>query len=900
MRTKLLITFLFFTLFAILPMRILSQAGTVIIQPFNPLPNQLRLSDLWNFSITNVSSQQQAITFRAVVRKGENTVLIATSSKFNLKTGSLVMQGKLLEPVTIQSVSESIEKSINRLSTFPDGNYNICISAVDSESGEVITEQCYDHQVQTALPPILLGPYDESDVVDDHIVWTWFMQSSLSNGESISCDLTVVEWLDGQSPEEALRLNPPVLVRNGLRESAWQTNFATRSFQDGKKYAWRIIAKSGDEVVGESEIWKFTYSSSNIDDNAIQESYDSTAIDIATKSNELESKETQGIKFNVNSKLLLESSNRTGTLSQTPEQFARLQIDPTLELFGVPFGLNLIISTEQNTKKSNLNRGAFTFARNSPSMKFNIQQRIEDKIEEIKMQKESALLDTLSQFKSIDTAEFDQRIEALEELSASNPADDIELFKNAGVISSTEELLLNFPSLGFGKVNPQFSELFFSGVTLNGALAEYNPSGFYTGLAIGKVQRDVPIDGISIDPSEGSNEIITPEFYQNVYSLRFGLGTKGKNNLILSATYADDDEQTLLFKKLFDSTGSKLSPQQNYVLGMSGGIALDSIGLSLTGELNTSVFTENTLSGIVINRSVPSFLVDLLGKDKIKNGSLVDISYAARAKYKPSESTSFAAGVRMIGPGYRSVGTYGLRTDVFRGDLGFEQLFVDRKIKFNVRYANEQTGFVLNEGNKAEINNLIAGLDFRFKNIPLFFINYNYNSQKQQIIDLAETKSISSNLQLSTLYNYRFGNELSSTFISLGLQNGDSNDSAAIFNTINVLLNQRYSFSNTFSIAFSASITNTKNQISEKDLEVKTFDMSAIISPFDFWSNTIGINYNVTEDRQKAGFYLNSSLDLWKAGNIQLYIEVNEFDDSVNKESNFSETVLRFLTSYYL
>lgn len=885
-----------------------AQTGRILIQQFSPPPNQLRVGDLWNVHLTNLTSQKIEVFLRGTVRQDGNIIYSALTSPIELQTGSEIIQGKKLEPIRVENASSNLDRFISHLGAFPDGKYQVCVAVISRISGENLGEDCFEHSVSTALPPILLAPYDGSAVFDDHVIWSWFMQSSLSNGGRVKCDLTVVEILEGQTLEEAIKLNPPVIDRKGLVESAWQTNFAARSFQNGKNYAWRIIAYDGDNPVSQSEIWKFTYNDSNgslPESNPIpiiKQSLDSNGVGLPSinqVNKDTTQKKDNNLKIAVSSKLIVESSSRKGFLSQTPQRFLRWHIDPTLNIFGVPFGLNLIISTEENTKKSTLNRGAIAFSSNSPALKFNLQQRIEERIEEIQLRKETAINDSLRNFVSLDTASFDSQIEELRNLSHRDPAKDMEAFKSLGLINSSEAALMDFPNIGFGKVAPNFSELLFSSVTVNGALIEYNPQWYYFGGAIGKVQRDISLNDFQIDPNLTDVDNLSNSFFNNVYSFRMGVGKKNATNLIVTWLYSDDDEQSILLQKLIDSTGSRLAPQENYAMGLTGRLMLDSIGLLLEGEFNSSLFTDNTKSGVLLNRNIPSFLINIIGKDKLKSSSAFDYSYAARAKYSMlNNSGTLAAGVRMVGPGYRSVGVYALRTDIFKAELGYEQLFLENQIRISTKYFNEQSGYVLQE-NRSDINNFAGSLDFRFRDMPYFFINYNYSGQKMMTVanSFFESRSSVGNLQVSSLYNFRSGQELSSTFISFGYQKGKSDDSLAVFDAFTVLLNQRYSLSQALSFAASFSITSTKNNITPNAASVKTFDFSAFINPFRFWSNTIGINTNSAAEREKIGFYLSTQVDLWSIGSLQLYFEQNSFKDSKDKSKDFNESILRLMTT---
>lgn len=54
-------------------------------------------------------------------------------------------------------------------------------------------------------------------------------------------------------------------------------------------------------------------------------------------------------------------SNRQGTLQQTPQNFVRAELDPTVNLGGVPIGLRVLLSTEHNRETNPINQFNFYF-----------------------------------------------------------------------------------------------------------------------------------------------------------------------------------------------------------------------------------------------------------------------------------------------------------------------------------------------------------------------------------------------------------------------------------------------------------------------------------------------------------------------------------------------------------
>lgn len=755
-------------------------------------------------------------------------------------------------------------------------------------------------QSPSALAPILVGPYDGGDVVENNVLWTWFMQSKASGGKEIQCDLVVVEILPGQTPEEALRLNPPVILKENLTTSSWQTNFAVRSFQDGHRYAWRIIAniaKNGrpdfraenKQIVSQSEIWTFTYSSpKDMDapapdttplvtaaptpgDSAAQASDGAIVTDPIAPTDAAETTPPI-VKFNGQARLLSEYANRTGNLAENPNKnYARLQLDPTISLFGVPMGMNFLITTEENVGKSDISRGAFGSQSTKRGLNFVFQQRLNSEIADIERARDSAQVDSLRLFAGADSISYQNKINALYELGNSDLSENLETLREFGLVTPEQELLAQFPSFGFGKVAPQFGRQLFTNVTLNGGMLEYNPGNFYSAAAVGKVQREVDVSAIPTGVVESDSSLFNNpalaslEFFRNVYSARIGYGRRNGNHIVLTGIYADDDDQSVFlqglinqptvsfglktdtsFAKIIDPvTGNEIddtsqviltptidstkrtstpntivSPQRNYGFGAATHLVLDSLNFAFDGEFNLMYFEDKanfkTLQSIPLPGSLPDFLK--------KDSTLIDFNFAAKAKYSFFENDArLSAGIRYVGGGFRSIGTAGLRADILRTDATYDQVFFQRQLRANAMISFEEAGYkdLINTSN---ITTIGGGLEFRPRGLPVLQVNYSQHVQNLTTdkIDSSLRKEHTNAIRqasVSSSYFYGAAANRMATFAVYSYQNGNSEgasstvspDSVGIFESNSFMLSHRVAFGEAFSIGAVGSLASTTN-----------------------------------------------------------------------------------------
>lgn len=685
-----------------------------------------------------------------------------------------------------------------------------------------------------ALAPVLIGPYDASDVAENHIVWTWFMQPQANDGQEIICDLKVVEILEGQTPEEALRLNPLIILKEDLKTSAWQTNFAARNFLPGHRYAWRVIAKTRDAnaknetVVSESEIWTYTYNpiqpaAPPADTAALAAISARDSIKAASLTMEAtdQGRPEDGpgaIEFTGKTRLTLEHNDAIGLLTQAPKNLARWQIEPTLKIFGVPFGLNLLVTTEENTRQSDLTRGAFGSQNTKRGLNLVLQQQVEQKIAELEQQRDSASADSLRQFISMDSIALQNRIDMLYQLQDKDLSENMEVLRDMGIATQEQEIIAQFPSLGFGKVAPAFSRFLFNGVTINGGLAEYNPGNFYMAGAAGKVQREFDISTLGNDFLQKNGGLIENlQLFKNVYSARIGYGRRNGNHIIASILHADDDAQSISVQQAIqkpvsytitgivqvpvltlagdtlrdpdDSTriifrdsatiavtqrrNLALARQQNTVVGLASYLNMQDIGLLLEGEMNISYFNDeknklwNDSSARLGVRSAKFF------REHIRHSEYeqIDMMYAVRSSWQFIENSGkLSGGLRYVGGGYQTVGVAALRKDIFRAEAAYSQMLFDRQMRLNAGYSFEEFGYKrssITDSLLSTIESINAGAELRFKGLPVITFSYSRHGQDFTMErDSVFVNPADSNSLLSKKVNDKSGNVINQYIVS--------------------------------------------------------------------------------------------------------------------------------------
>ncbi len=761
-------------------------------------------------------------------------------------------------------------------------------------------------QAQEAQPPVLLFPYNQSDVTDRFVVWSWFMQPKATDGEDVICDLTVVEVIGQQSPEEAFRNNPPVIQKQDLRTTVWQENVGVRSFLPGHRYAWRITAHVGPRVVSESEIWTFTYAQpvgrDTTGEGTVQPTMPLQNPPPDTAGQSVVPGPHSSFSLAARLQMLSEGSNTPGDLSQAPANFVRLQLDPTITINGAPLELSFLLTTEKNSSETTLNRGTFSYQRSVGGLGLGLQQRIGEDTAQPRRTRFDLLRDTLLQFRQ-DTAGFDQRLDSARALRR-NTEESIKRLDALSAASESQGILLDIPAFGFGAVTPRFTDLTLNAVTLNGGFVEYNPGLFYMEAVLGKLERQVDLSRLPAGSGTQAAQALTPQFFSNLYGLRLGYGQREQGNVILSLLYSLDDEQSRLLERLLDTGQVSFAPRENFVLGLSGQEQFDGLGLSLSGEVNVSLLTERTQGFTPPESRMHSLVSRLFGRNNVHEQSLGDLAYALRAaKLLFGSHARASAEVRMVGPSYRTVGISDLRSDIFAYTLKYDHDFLNNQLTVGGTYENEKTGFVLETPSISRVQKLGLSLGYRPPSLPSLQLSFADDRQDQKAPDDPDFKVAHVRLySVGSQYPVRFGTIRSLSAVSFTLQKGNSEIGVSTFTSSALNVSTQMTFSNplTVLLSFTRTRTTALTDSSAGKGNILSGTISLLYNVIEPWENGLGLTYTTDHIERTRGIFFSSNLRLARTGSVEFRWEYTEFINDPTRIQGSVDRILRLIARFDL
>lgn len=231
---------------------------SVQLQPIMPV--QLRLTDMWRANVMNSSGAEINAYLKGSVSYGNTTLIVeGTSQPLVLKPGI-----NIINPASISIRGYQFNPAVNvpNLSStelFPFGSYVVCLKVYDANSAE-LGASCIEAIIKPLSPPMLLSPYNEAQVHTAYPLLIWSPPTPVPSGMQVQYDLKLVEVLSGQNPADAIQRNFALVKESDLHSNLFQYPVNAVKLEPKKQYAWQVVAKGDNFLIGTTEVWSFTLS----------------------------------------------------------------------------------------------------------------------------------------------------------------------------------------------------------------------------------------------------------------------------------------------------------------------------------------------------------------------------------------------------------------------------------------------------------------------------------------------------------------------------------------------------------------------------------------------------------------------------------------------------------------
>lgn len=271
--------------------------------------------------------------------------------------------------------------------------------------------------------------------------------------------------------------------------------------------------------------------------------------------------------------------------------------------------------------------------------------------------------------------------------------------------------------LGWRSLN--FSQFTLGGQQMLGAGFEVNPGKFRVACMYGKFNNAVT--DISLYNNLNSN---IPVYKRTGFAAKIGYGTD-KNFIELSYLQAKDDSNSLK-NVLLDTLAVK--PAANQVAGIKGMATLIR-HLTIEGEGAVSYFTGD-ITAPYLDLNAP---LKELAVIKPRTTSKIAVAGDARVRYT-FQNGNVSAGYRRVDPGYNSMGTFYMQTDIEQYTAGLNLTMWKRKINFQSRFGWQKNNLAHTAASNS--NRTIGNASISINPVNNFGVDLQYSNYgiSQQVI----------------------------------------------------------------------------------------------------------------------------------------------------------------------
>jgi hypothetical protein len=588
-----------------------------------------------------------------------------------------------------------------------------------------------------------------------------------------------------------------------------------------------------------------------------------------------------------------ENSNRKGTDSEEPDDILRWELFPTLYVRDVPLAGSLLLSTEQQSSMQNIN--SFAINIDTDGLMELIKNRAKDKTLTPAIIKEYEEIRTRLEDTSLageDAIRLKARFEELENkkqevgsiYSIQDRMEVIRKVEKQGVkIPGFYKFLTGFRNFGIGTNYPEYTRYTLNEIPLTGANIEFNYGLFY-----------LAITGLRNLKAIQEDEFGQPTFERKLIGTRLGLGKFGSTHFYITYLYGWDNENSVT-----TDDNAFVTPVRNHLLGLESKVSLMKNNLDIEGEIGASLLTRDVTSPEIQNSAVPGFVERLFGTNI---SSSIDYFYTLKTSVNIDRTqTELSAGIKMIGPGYQSIGAPNIRNDNLGFEINLNQSFLTDQISLSGYFKRDRDNLISSKNSTTTNTYLGLMLGLRFAGWPTLQFNYApyFQNNDQEAADLNVDNKTSS-YSLSTAYSHTVPDLFAFTnSVSLSLNETKILTEISDY-TNSVMINQSMNFL-FFPLSISAGFGMTESRHTEIFSNIKEYDFSVTYTSIEIWENTAGLAYSdenqsyesINNNYSNLRIFINSRVPLWNIGDLDLRAEKNIYRDRLDGINNYDEFIFK-------
>ncbi|TSA36991.1 MAG: hypothetical protein D4R64_06400, partial [Porphyromonadaceae bacterium] len=220
-----------------------------------PAPNQLKLTDLTNFTLTNGILKPLEVVLSCTLTSAKTQplliIIIIVLKKFTLPPGPTTFTPDDFKSGDVKFASDEWAKAFGPNGKVPAGDYTLCVSVQD-QSGKEIRKGCIEQKIVGGDAPQLISPKDDLPPTSNRPTFEWKMEPALEN---VSYSITVKELEEGKDIENGVM----VLERSNIRENTLPFPQNTPSLDPAKSYGWKVSWFKNGRLMGRTSFTRFSF-----------------------------------------------------------------------------------------------------------------------------------------------------------------------------------------------------------------------------------------------------------------------------------------------------------------------------------------------------------------------------------------------------------------------------------------------------------------------------------------------------------------------------------------------------------------------------------------------------------------------------------------------------------------
>ncbi len=582
-----------------------------------------------------------------------------------------------------------------------------------------------------------------------------------------------------------------------------------------------------------------------------------------------------------NYRILGQASTRQGSFQEKPPDLWRAEINPTLAIYGLPITANLLVSSEQRDVRQQIN--AFSVTLDPEAIKRIVSQRASRALESYIQSEAGDLLnnynavkDSLAQYDPERLKELEQykQLQEMRELANGDVTNYTGILQQMGLMTDVENVMQQLPTIGVGTVFPTFSPLTLSGARVSGGWGDWNPgSVFYIAGVGGTTQRPLQrVDSMRVDTTVYTT-LDNSDFGRTLYGGRIGYGKPQGTHVIFTGMYAYDDAQSLALP----DSGVALTPQRNYITGVSLRLDLLPGVWSVEGELNGSITEGDQNAPRFGTPDVPEFLLNM-----VDSSASTYIDWAATGSMTINlreTNTRISAKGRRIGAGYSALGVPNLRKDYIRYDIRADQRLWKRQLTLSAFIRHDQDNLAAIKRATSTLSSIGGSLGLNVRGWPYFRVGYSpYTQQSDSQDTLLQYKNQIDVITGAVGYAYRISGLGANTNLTLSIQDAETKHHANDYTVTTVNLMQSVSLR--IPLTLNAGVGFIEQTAAQTSSTTYTIDVGAAYSALDWLSVNGGSTLALDQvNGTRAGYFLSALVRLGDYADIDIRAEHNIFKE---------------------